>query len=71
MKTYNSFIQRIKDAQAGKVFPFTLEFDDPMDNCFVMNPNYPNEDPKVMVEIYKRTAEQDEELGFTYMDSNN
>lgn len=42
-----------------------------MDNCFVMNPNYPNEDPKVMVEIYKRTPEQDEELGFNYMKTTN
>jgi hypothetical protein len=35
-----------------------------------MNPNYPNKDEKVKVEIYKRTAEQEDELGFTDMDVN-
>jgi hypothetical protein len=60
----------LKEAQKGNVLPFTLEFDDPLDNCFVLNPNYPNEDPKVMVEIYKRTAEQDEDLGFNYLKEN-
>lgn len=71
LKAFNEFIQKLKDAQEGKVFPFTLEFDDPLANCFVMNPNYPNADPKVSVQIYKRTAEQDDELGFTHMETTN
>ena len=55
-------------AQDRKMLPLTIEFDDPLDNCFVMNPNYPNEDPNVEVLIYKRTAEQQEELGMNYLD---
>lgn len=55
----------MKDAREGKILPLTIEFDDPMDNCFILNPNYPNEDPKVMVEIYKRTKEQEDDLGIT------
>jgi hypothetical protein len=61
----------LKDAQKGIGLPFTLELNDPLDNCFILNPHYPNEDPKVMAEIYKRTAEQEDELGFNYLKENN
>lgn len=61
------FIDKLKGYQEGKGLPFTLEFDDPLDNCFIMNPNYPNKDEKVMVEIYKRTEEQEDDLGFKYL----
>ena len=63
LNKYGAFIEKLKLAQAGKIFPLTIEFDDPMDNCFVMNPNYPNEDPLVEVKIYKRTEEQNSDLG--------
>ena len=37
--------------------PFTLYLDDPMDNCFILNPYYPKEDPKVEIIPYERTKE--------------
>lgn len=39
--------------------------DDPLDNCFVLNPYYPKEDPNVIIEEYERTEEQNDELGLT------
>ena len=68
LANYQKFIQKMKEVQEGQHLPFVLEFDDPLDNCFVMNPNYPNEDPKVKVEIYKRTEEQEDELGILDME---
>lgn len=41
-----------------------------MDGCFILNPYYPNEDPQVTVEEYERTAEQNDELGITYLMEN-
>lgn len=37
--------------------PFTLIIDDPTDNCFILNPFYPEEDKKVTIEEYVRTKE--------------
>jgi len=50
---------------------FTIVLDDPMSNSFVQNPNYPLHDPKVLVEVYDRTKEQNEELGLNDMNTEN
>jgi len=41
--------------------------DDPLANCFIYNPSAPEDDPKIEVEVYDRTAEQDEDLGIADM----
>lgn len=46
---------------------FTLVLDDPADNCFIYNPYAPLDDPKILVEMYERTQEQNDELGITGM----
>ena len=51
----------------GTFIPFTLVIDDLMDNCFILNPYYPKEDPQVDIDEYVRTAEQNDELGITYL----
>lgn len=38
-----------------------------MSNCFIQNPDYPEEDSHVKVEEYERTFEQNEELGINDM----
>lgn len=48
--------------------PFTLVLDDAAGNCFVYNPNAPDADPKIKIEEYERTAEQNDDLGISYMD---
>jgi len=42
---------------------FTIILDDPLDNSFIQNPDYPQQDKSVIVEVYDRTKEQNEELG--------
>lgn len=67
MKKWNEFLGKVELMKAGEMLPFTLELDDPLDNCFILNPNYPQPDPNVVVEEYERTAEQKEELGLDHM----
>jgi len=45
--------------------------DDPLSNSFVQNPNYPAEDPSVLVEVYDRTKDQNEELGLNDIKTEN
>ena len=47
--------------------PFTFILDDPLSNCFIYNPNAPEDDPRIKVEIYDRTEEQNDELGINDM----
>ena len=66
-KKYLEFLDKLDDLKNGKNFPFTLILDDPSDNCFVYNPNAPLEDPKIVIEYYERSEEQNDDLGITHM----
>jgi zinc finger protein len=56
IKNFEKFIEIMKDCKKGKI-PFTMEIDDPLDNCFIYNRHYPNSDPQVKYENYERTHE--------------
>ena len=43
--------------------PFTIILDDPLSNSYLQNIYAPDEDPNMIVEIYERTFEQNEDLG--------
>lgn len=63
---FMSFLGQLKQMKDGtKNFTFVL--DDPLSNCFIYNPNAPQDDPQIKVEIYERTWEQNEELGINDM----
>jgi zinc finger protein len=47
--------------------PFTFVLDDPLSNCFIYNPRAPEDDPQIIIDIYERTWEQNEELGINDM----
>ena len=47
--------------------PFTFVLDDPLANCFIYNPYAPNDDPKILIETYERTPEQNDDLGILHM----
>ena len=47
--------------------PFTFVLDDPLSNCFIYNPIAPEDDPQIIIDIYERTWEQNEELGINDM----
>lgn len=67
---YEQTIDKLRELKDGKK-PFTLVMDDAADNCFIYNPFAPNDDPKIKIEIYERTAEQNDELGLTGMNVDN
>lgn len=64
---FTDAIQELKDCKDGKLLPFTLIIDDPLDNCFILNPNYPKPDPRVVVEEYERSEAQNNDLGINYL----
>lgn len=47
--------------------PFTFILDDPLSNCFIYNPQAPEDDPQIKIEIYERTWEQNDDLGINDM----
>lgn len=61
------FIAKLKAAQEGENFPMTIILDDPNSNCFIYNPTAPENDPKIVMEDYERTPEQNDDLGITDM----
>lgn len=64
---FQLFLQKLQDLKDGKIFPFTIIFNDPMASCFIQNPYHPEEDPLVVVEEYERNERQNDELGLTGM----
>ena len=54
--TFMQFIERFKALSTGET-PFTLILDDPLANCFIYNPNAPEDDPQIEVVVYDRTPE--------------
>lgn len=51
--------------------PFTLIIDDPLDNSFIQNPYYPEDDRRTEVEVYERTDDQNDEFGIKDMNTEN
>lgn len=63
---FNSFLDELREMKEGRR-KFTFVLDDPLSNCFIYNPKAPEDDPQISVEVYKRTWEQDDELGINDM----
>lgn len=63
---YLTFLDRLKGLKEFKE-KFTLVFDDALSNCFIYNPNAPEEDPSIEINVYPRTWEQNEEWGINDM----
>ncbi|GBG27334.1 Zinc finger protein ZPR1-like [Hondaea fermentalgiana] len=59
----DEFIGRFALLLSGLSFPVHLVLDDPTGNSFLENPNAPKADPKLHVNRYVRTKEQNEALG--------
>jgi zinc finger protein len=60
------FLNKLDEYKTGK-HPFTIILEDPLSNCFIYNPKAPEEDPKIKIEIFERTKEQNDELGISDM----
>lgn len=63
-----ALIARFRDLAAGKE-AFTFILDDLAGNSYIENPFAPHPDPQLRTEVYSRTAEQNEELGYAIEES--
>jgi zinc finger protein len=50
------FLAKLEHLKTGEE-EFTFVLDDPLSNCFIYNPNAPNDDPQIKIDIYQRTHE--------------
>lgn len=67
---FSTFLDKLATLETGNM-PFTLILDDPVSNSYIQNLYAPDDDPQLDVEEYKRTWEQDEELGLHQMNVDN
>eukprot|EP00771_Trimastix_marina_P004200 gnl/Trimastix_PCT/947.p1 GENE.gnl/Trimastix_PCT/947~~gnl/Trimastix_PCT/947.p1 ORF type:complete len:531 (-),score=156.22 gnl/Trimastix_PCT/947:33-1625(-) len=61
------FFEQCDQCIAGER-PFTMILDDPVGNSYVQDLYHPEEDPRMEIEDYRRTHQQDEDLGLLDMD---
>ena len=59
---FRIFLKKLNELNEGKT-EFTLIIDDPMSNCYIYSPLYPENDPQITVVDYERSFEQNEMLG--------
>lgn len=45
------------------LMPYTIILDDPLNNSYIQNLYAPDDDPNMLVEVYERSFEQNEDLG--------
>ena len=62
-KRLEQFIKKLDDLKSFKLGPFEIVLDDPSGDSFIENPFEPKKDPNMSLVFYKRTPEQNEELG--------
>jgi len=61
-RSWDEFFAGLTDAIEGKT-PFTLVLEDPLDGSYVQSFTAPEPDPKIWVQSYDRTDEEEEDLG--------
>ena len=61
-----NFCNRLDELLLMKT-PFSFTVEDPTGNSFIENPNAPKEDPKLKVEYYTRSKDDEDVLGITMM----
>jgi len=62
----HKFLAKLKEAKMVSK-PFTVILDDPVANSYLQNIYAPDPDPNIKVEWYKRTQEQEDDLGISDM----
>lgn len=60
------FLSNLKDVKSASR-PYTLILDDPLANSYLQNLYAPDPDPNMVIEMYERSAEQNDELGLSDM----
>ena len=72
LEKYTLFLGSLKglyeEREDGSQPEFTLIIDDPLANSYIQNPYAPDEDPNMVVEVYERSFDQNEDLGLNDID---
>ena len=58
----DTFIGKLEQLKVAET-PVTITLDDPSGNSILENPNAPQKDPMLSVDHYRRTAQQEKQLG--------
>lgn len=66
VQKFKEFISKLESLKKGEQ-KFTLQIEDPLDNCFIYSRFYPEADPQISCEYFERSEEQNEELGINYL----
>ena len=69
-KRFTAFIHDFEKLISGEV-GFTFILDDPLANSFLYSPTAPDPEPRLSVEEYERTEEQNDEFGLSQMNTEN
>lgn len=64
--SWNDFFAQLNKAIKGEM-PYTVMLEDPLANSYVQSLYAPEPDPNIIIEDYKRTADEEEELGLADM----
>lgn len=70
-RKFRVFLERFRSLIQGDTLPFTLVVRDPLGNSFVGSAEHENpvDDPKITVEWFERTFQENEELGLNDMNT--
>eukprot|EP00903_Cladosiphon_okamuranus_P005534 g5511.t1 len=70
-RKFRVFLERFRALIDGETLPFTLAVRDPLGNSFIGSSEHENpaDDPKISVEWFERTFEENEELGLNDMNT--
>eukprot|EP00752_Nemacystus_decipiens_P011158 g9914.t1 len=70
-RKFRVFLERFRALIAGETLPFTLVVRDPLGNSFVGSSEHENpaDDPKITVDSFERTFQENEELGLNDMNT--
>jgi len=63
-KKFKVAMDKMRAMKDGELYPFHITLDDPLSNCFIYNAKAPEDDPQIIITVYERTHEQNEDLGF-------
>lgn len=70
MREFENFLTGLKQVITAEN-PFTVIIDDPIASSYVQNPFAPDEDPNLKIEEYERSKETDDDLGISFMVTEN
>ncbi|SNX87655.1 probable ZPR1 - protein binds to translation elongation factor eEF-1 [Melanopsichium pennsylvanicum] len=70
-RNFEGFLGKLKGVISCDTLPYTVILDDPLANSYIQNPYAPDLDEQVIVEMYTRSYDQNEDLGLNDINVDN